>query len=490
MTIAALKMDNIPSANMRQHKLDQQRKLIEDKQRQKRQMQNKKIELNDLKSGSALSKGRPSSSGKRELHGYDGPLQYLSQGNPDSMTTVQVMPSVKKSTETLNEDLTDNDSKPVAPPRVKTERPDRLTSATDRTNTTVNRTGQQTRPNTAHGSQLPKSMSMGLTSDEEDEESTPIINDITSPMEEGTPTAPLNISNNAANNMTGGKDKNSNGDTEGEDGGKVSVEVDNLVTEMMENLDAFVLDPAPQGALVKCRITRDRKGMDRGLFPTYFLHMEREDGRKVFLLAGRKRKKSATSNYLMSTDPTDLSRGGDAFVGKLRSNMLGTQFTIFDGGEPTKSRSLLQDRAGQRQEIAATLYDTNVLGFKGPRRMTVVLPGMNSDGKRTDFRPLSDHDGLIERYKSKNLDGILELQNKTPVWNDETQSYVLNFHGRVTQASVKNFQIVHESDTDYIIMQFGRVAEDIFTMDYRYPMCAVQAFGIALSSFDSKLACE
>ena len=91
------------------------------------------------------------------------------------------------------------------------------------------------------------------------------------------------------------------------------------------------------------------------------------------------------------------------------------------------------------------------------------------------------------------------------------------------QASVKNFQIVHESDTDYIIMQvsriiiiimitmivtvmimfnvhgddsdhacvdgndgdlltqFGRVAEDIFTMDYRYPMCAVQAFGVALS---------
>lgn len=32
------------------------------------------------------------------------------------------------------------------------------------------------------------------------------------------------------------------------------------------------------------------------------------------------------------------------------------------------------------------------------------------------------------------------------VWNDDTQSYVLNFHGRVTQASVKNFQIVHEND--------------------------------------------
>ena len=111
---------------------------------------------------------------------------------------------------------------------------------------------------------------------------------------------------------------------------------------MLDNLDEFVLEPAPQGSVVKCRITRDRKGMDRGLYPTYFLHMEREDGKKVFLLAGRKRKKSATSNYLMTTDPTDLSRAGDCFIGKLRSNMMGTQFTIYDGGEPIKSRSLLQ----------------------------------------------------------------------------------------------------------------------------------------------------
>lgn len=39
-------------------------------------------------------------------------------------------------------------------------------------------------------------------------------------------------------------------------------------------------------------------------------------------------------------------------------------------------------------------------------------------------------------------------------------------------------------------MQFGRVAEDVFTMDYSYPMCAIQAFAVALSSFDGKLACE
>uniref|UniRef100_A0A5S6QFN8 Tubby-like protein n=1 Tax=Trichuris muris TaxID=70415 RepID=A0A5S6QFN8_TRIMR len=70
------------------------------------------------------------------------------------------------------------------------------------------------------------------------------------------------------------------------------------------------------------------------------------------------------------------------------------------------------------------------------------------------------------------------------------QSYILNFHGRVTQASVKNFQIIHKNNPEYVIMQFGRISENIFSMDYSYPLCALQAFGIALSSFDGKLACE
>lgn len=49
----------------------------------------------------------------------------------------------------------------------------------------------------------------------------------------------------------------------------------------VEDLEEFSLRPAPQGVRVKCRITRDKKGMDRGMYPTYYLHLEREDGKKV-----------------------------------------------------------------------------------------------------------------------------------------------------------------------------------------------------------------
>uniref|UniRef100_A0A8C4QLY0 Zmp:0000000711 n=1 Tax=Eptatretus burgeri TaxID=7764 RepID=A0A8C4QLY0_EPTBU len=254
-------------------------------------------------------------------------------------------------------------------------------------------------------------------------------------------------------------------------------------------LDEFALRPAPQGVTIMCRIIRDKKGMDRGMYPTYFMHMERQDGRKIFLLSGRKRKRSKTSNYLIATDPVDLSRDGDSFVGKLRSNLMGTKFTIFDNGlsldkfGPSNKKEL-------RQELAAIYYETNVLGFKGPRRMTIIVPGMTTELKRAPVRPQNESESLLTRWQCRSMEGLIELHNKAPIWNEETQSYVLNFHGRVTQASVKNFQIVHSSDPDYIVMQFGKVAEDVFNMDYNYPMCALQAFAIVLSSFDSKLACE
>ncbi len=88
------RLDNIPSANLRQQKLEQQRLKIEQKQKQKREQGNKTIHASDLKSASSVKRGGRPLSGRKELHGYDGPLQFLHGGNPDDMTTVQVPSAV------------------------------------------------------------------------------------------------------------------------------------------------------------------------------------------------------------------------------------------------------------------------------------------------------------------------------------------------------------------------------------------------------------
>ena len=65
---------------------------------------------------------------------------------------------------------------------------------------------------------------------------------------------------------------------------------------------------------------------------------------------------------------------------------------------------------------------------------------------------------------------------------------MLNFNGRVTQASVKNFQLIAKDGNT--VMQFGKIDQNIFNLDFSFPLSPLQAFGIALSSFERKFACE
>ena len=63
------------------------------------------------------------------------------------------------------------------------------------------------------------------------------------------------------------------------------------------------------------------------------------------------------------------------FIGKLRSNFIGTEFHIYDTGEnPKKAR--YPDQV--RKELGVITYDTNFFGAKGPRKMKVN----KKEGKR------------------------------------------------------------------------------------------------------------
>jgi hypothetical protein len=66
---------------------------------------------------------------------------------------------------------------------------------------------------------------------------------------------------------------------------------------------------------------------------------------------------------------------------------------------------------------------------------------------------------------------------------------VIENENRKFKTNTHTIQSCH-LDEEEVVMQFGRVDDDTFTCDYRYPLTAYQAFGIALSSFDSRLTRE
>lgn len=298
--------------------------------------------------------------------------------------------------------------------------------------------------------------------------------------------------------------------------------------------------PGPRDAPIQCYIKRERGTSTYRLFLGLSPGLIVENGK--FLFAAKKvRRPTGGTDYVISMNAEDFSRSSNTYVGKLRSNFLGTKFTIFDSQPPHSGAVVSNTRSSRRfyskqvspkvpagnYNIANIAYEFNVLGTRGPRRMqctmhSIPVSSIQAGGcapTPTEFphslddsfsMSFSSHlkEPLVD-FSSSNLsevainvlskDGPLVLKNKAPRWHEQLQCWCLNFRGRVTVASVKNFQLVAavepsqtitQADQDKVILQFGKIGKDIFTMDYRYPLSAFQAFAICLSSFDTKLACE
>jgi hypothetical protein len=248
------------------------------------------------------------------------------------------------------------------------------------------------------------------------------------------------------------------------------------------NLPAIV----PKRGLLRCSVFRERTGIinTNQKFSLFIEAGER------FVLCCRKRANKQTSNYLLSRHPDDLERGSIHFHGKVRANFTGTDFVIYDDGIGPKDANVNGARM-LRKELGAVVYETNIAGTRGPRKMTVVLPQRREDGTLDEWQPAKDEDSIVAAYKANpQSERFVVLVNKEPTWNEQLRSYQLNFHGRVSKPSVKNFQLVDRRNPNRVVLQFGKRDDDRFSLDFQAPLNATQALSIAITAFDNKIACE
>ncbi|KAK7279832.1 hypothetical protein RJT34_24890 [Clitoria ternatea] len=315
--------------------------------------------------------------------------------------------------------------------------------------------------------------------------------------------------------------------------------------------------PGHRDGTIQCFIKRDKSKLTYHLFLCLSPALLVENGK--FLLSAKRTRRTTCTEYIISMDVDNISRSSSTYIGKLRSNFLGTKFIIYDTQPPYNNAQLSPPGRSRRfnskkvspkvpsgsYNIAQVTYELNVLGTRGPRRMNCsmhsipasslepggivpgqpeLLPRILEDSFRSiSFSKSIDNSTEFSSSRFSDIMGTgneeeegkerpLVLKNKSPRWHEQLQCWCLNFRGRVTVASVKNFQLIAatqpaagvptgagtgptssqptHSDHDKIILQFGKVGKDMFTMDYRYPLSAFQAFAICLTSFDTKLACE
>ena len=256
----------------------------------------------------------------------------------------------------------------------------------------------------------------------------------------------------------------------------------------LSNMREFLTRPVPYGAgVVRCYIERKKTMAIRGT-STYLLNLK--DGGR-FLLAARKRKfaSKSGSSYAVSMDRNDTNTKSEHYIGKVRSNFLGTKFVVYDDGQnPKDIKSGRRDTA--RKQLGICLYASNVLGSRGPRKMRACVPLVDREsGDARVFQPFGNETGMIDKFEDMlgeprklRAAGLFPMINKPPRWNDQVGAYVLNFNGRVTMASVKNFQLIHPEEPERVVLQFGRVGKDKFTMDFMWPMSPAQGKSTMLLS--------
>ncbi|CAF0999897.1 unnamed protein product [Rotaria sordida] len=117
--------------------------------------------------------------------------------------------------------------------------------------------------------------------------------------------------------------------------------------------------------------------------------------------------------------------------------------------------------------------------YTSPRhRMMTCTSGMNDS--LTKLSPSSD----VDQLDNQNDTSFYVMQNRPPLWNEQSQVYQLDFGGRVTLESAKNFQIEFKGKQ---VIQFGRIENNCYTLDFEWPFSPLQAFAVALANITQRL---
>ncbi|KAH3757795.1 tubby protein [Pelomyxa schiedti] len=223
-------------------------------------------------------------------------------------------------------------------------------------------------------------------------------------------------------------------------------------------------------AQIQCDIHRIKRGLLTK--PSYELFVH---GTNQFLLSGRKKKHSRS--YVISTDRAENVKISKKYTGEVTSNFFGTEFVVYDYGTDPKLNT-----DTPRSELVSISYVPDPMGLNGPRKLCVLIPSLgHTAGVST----------LLQQFKEGHTENITHFQNVPPVWDANLKQYTLHFHGRATRASVRNFQLTEVPIIEGAVkLLLGRTGDNLFSLDFNFPFTPCQAFGVAITAFDFKLAVE
>ncbi|CAF1112030.1 unnamed protein product [Rotaria sordida] len=258
-------------------------------------------------------------------------------------------------------------------------------------------------------------------------------------------------------------------------------DVQNLI---QNDLKKYVNTPVPKdySDFVQCHVKRVREGFTKGFESIFTMHFDgQNENNQTFLLSARKHITiGGHAEYFIGIDSENPSKtlNDDNSLAALKGiNITGSEYIIYDHQNSSTDQR-------NKQQSGAIIYYEHILGSSEPRKLTVLL---HDTGK--NIRPIKAGETIIDEWRSGRSTDLIQMQNKAPTYDEKSKTYTLKLHdSRIKLPSHKNFQLIFPNDNhdENAVMQFGRIDDNNFALDYRHPLTAIQAFAIALSSFHNR----
>ena len=180
--------------------------------------------------------------------------------------------------------------------------------------------------------------------------------------------------------------------------------------------------------------------------------------------------------------------------------------------QSSSSRDNEFKKAGR--ELALFAFDSNVLGTQPNTVEATVRANPSSDFAVVPIKKRVSQSratrniekSLFERLRGRKSrayhmlgqieeddDEVATFETKKPQWSDSIGGWTLDFNGRITMSSKKNFILIPSQKdeimfgADTIGVRFGKVAKHKFNLDYRFPFSPLSALAVSISMFTSKL---
>ena len=189
-----------------------------------------------------------------------------------------------------------------------------------------------------------------------------------------------------------------------------------------------------------------------------------------FIFSAHKIKNKLRGNYIITSDYEGKNK-----IAQINSSLFKNEYIMYDDGispkiNMNKKDSLNYNLRRYLLEVKKTNENNFLKGY-------IFMPEVNFEINQFFNKDKEKKDKLSKLKK-----GIKIFQTEEPSYDIVKKVYMNKYSSRVKISSNRNFRLIFEDNKmKKIILECGKVNDNIFIMDFSTPLSPLEAFGISIS---------